>query len=372
MLKILIGDLFESKTHTLVNTVNCVGVMGKGIAQAFKKHYPQMFAEYVELCKTKKVHVGVPYLYKDFSGNSIINFPTKDHWRSPSKLENITNGLDIFIKKYKEWNVKSVAFPPLGCGNGGLDWEMVGPVMYNKLKELDIDIEIYAPYGTPNKELKEEFLSQEIMNNNSMTNFVRKKIKFEWVALLEIINQLQKQPYANPVGRTIFQKICYIFTEQNVDTEFHFKQGSYGPFSPDIKNALGILANANLLKEYQLGKMTVISTGPEFETYKNKYTEELKQLNKKIMKTVDLFSRIKSTEQAEEVTTILYSARKLKNEINRSKVSEQDIFDFILKWKKLWSNEEKQKKIAGSIRNLEMLGWLKLQYSESLNNQYLE
>ena len=94
MVTVLIGDLFESGAQTLVNTVNCVGVMGKGIALAFKKKFPDMFGDYAERCNRGNVRVGMPYLYRRMYETWILNFPTKDHWRSVSKLSNIEHGLE--------------------------------------------------------------------------------------------------------------------------------------------------------------------------------------------------------------------------------------------------------------------------------------
>ena len=158
-MKVLIGNIFDSTMQTLVNTVNCVGVMGKGLALEFKRRFPDMFKEYVKLCEQKQVRPGQPYLYQDFLGTSILNFPTKDHWRSPSKLEYIINGLDWFVEKYKSYGITSIAFPPLGCGNGGLSWETVSPIMYEKLSQLPIKIEIYAPYGTKPEYISTAFLT---------------------------------------------------------------------------------------------------------------------------------------------------------------------------------------------------------------------
>lgn len=366
MINVLIGDLFETSAKTIVNTVNCVGVMGKGIAQAFKKRYPEMFNDYARRCQLGQVEPGVPYLYADMLGASILNFPTKKHWRSPSRLDDVIRGLDIFAEKYKEWGIESIAFPPLGCGNGGLEWAVVGPLMYQRLSAMELSVEIYAPYGTPKHQLTEEFLSQAVNTESFVKGHKQRKLNAPLVALLEVVNRLQDQPYANPVGRTIFQKISYIFTEQGVDTGFHFKQGSYGPFSAEVKEALSVFANANLIQEQQLGRMTALRIGPEYESTKARFTDQFPPMEKKINKTVDLFSRIKSTAQAEEVTTVLYAARKLKKGSKDESVSERDIYDYIFNWKKAWSEAEKQASIASTIRNLEMLGWLRLQYSDSL------
>lgn len=145
MLTALSGDLFTSRAQTLVNAVNCVGVMGKGIALEFKKRYPAMFEDYVARCKLNRVRLGEPYLFRDLGGAMIINFPTKGHWRSPSRLQDIDEGLEYFVKHAVDWGVTSVAFPPLGCGNGGLKWAEVEPLIYRKLRGLPMEIEIYAP-----------------------------------------------------------------------------------------------------------------------------------------------------------------------------------------------------------------------------------
>ena len=107
------GNIFDSHTHVIVNTVNCKGVMGKGLALAFKQRYPEMVPVYQQECKTGKLRIGRPSLYKA-STPWILNFPTKDHWRPPSKLEYLEKGLEYFIKHYKKAGIQSIAFPKLG------------------------------------------------------------------------------------------------------------------------------------------------------------------------------------------------------------------------------------------------------------------
>ena len=139
------GNLFDSDAQTLVNAVNCVGVMGKGIAAAFKTRYPAMFEDYAARCKRGEVVPGKPCPFVDPSGIIVLSFPTKDHWRGASRLSWVTTGLDHFAAHYKEWGIRSIAFPALGCGAGGLDWGEVKPVMIEKLGGLDLDLEIYEP-----------------------------------------------------------------------------------------------------------------------------------------------------------------------------------------------------------------------------------
>ena len=158
MIAVVKGDLFKSNAQTLVNTVNCVGVMGKGIALGFKRRFPEMYEDYVRRCEAREVKLGEPYLYRSLLPPWVLNFPTKDHWRSVARLADITAGLDCLATNYQDWGIESLAVPPLGCGEGQLDWRVVGRTLYRRLAELDIDVELYAPFDTPDAELKPDFL----------------------------------------------------------------------------------------------------------------------------------------------------------------------------------------------------------------------
>lgn len=135
-------DLFSSPAQTLVNTVNCVGVMGKGIAKEFKKREPDMFVAYKKICDEKRLTPGNLWLWRGES-NLILNFPTKIHWKSPSKIEWIEAGLKKFVTSYEKAGIKEISFPRLGCGNGGLDWDEVRPLMERYLAPLPIHIYIH-------------------------------------------------------------------------------------------------------------------------------------------------------------------------------------------------------------------------------------
>lgn len=365
MFRALIGDLFESRAKTLVNTVNCVGVMGKGVAEQFKLRFPAMFEDYKSRTDRKAVRLGEPYLYRDQSGVQIVNFPTKDHWRSPSRLTDIERGLDYLAAHAAEWGIVSIALPPLGCGNGGLEWSEVGPLIYRKLHGLPIDVEVYAPYGTPKQQLTAEFLSAPSQMSLEGKGRKHKPLKPEWIVLMEVLRELEAQPYANPVGRTIFQKISYVLTEMGVPTGFQFAKGSYGPFSGDVKLALHDFANRNWMHEQQLGRMIALRVTPQYAKERTQFKEQIDRYQKKIDKAVDLFSRIKSTEQAEEVMTVFFAARQLKQSKHNGELAEKDLQDYILDWKKSWRTDDKKESVASAIRNLILLGWLQLKISEA-------
>jgi len=364
--KALIGDMFNSNAQTLVNTVNCVGVMGKGVALKFKERFPEMFNDYVRRCEQKAVKLGEPYVYDDRSGVKIINFPTKDHWRSPSRLRDIEHGLDFLVQHHSDWNITSMSMPPLGCGNGGLEWSEVGPLIYWKLHGLPLDIEVYAPYGTPMTELTTEFLAAPAQMSIDGKGRKHEKMMPGWVTVVEVLKELEDQPYAPPVGRTIFQKICYVLTEMGVPTGFEFGKGSYGPFSADVKPALQDFANRNWVQEATLGRMVALRVGAQFEKERSKFLREIEEHRKKIDMTVDLFSRIKDTEQAEEVVTVLFASRQLKKGDRAAEIEERQIYDYILEWKKTWNKPEKKEAVASAIRNLALLGWIRVRASESM------
>jgi O-acetyl-ADP-ribose deacetylase (regulator of RNase III) len=158
---ITIGDLFKTHKQTIINTINCKGVMGAGIALRCKELYPEVYRDYVQRCAQNLVHPGEPYLYQRDRLPWVLNFPTKDHWRNPSKIEYISDGLRYLEEHYQAWGITSLATPALGCGNGGLHWAQVGPLMFHYFSRFGIPIEIYAPNGTPPEQRSEDYLRNQ-------------------------------------------------------------------------------------------------------------------------------------------------------------------------------------------------------------------
>ena len=149
MLKFVSGNLLESNAEAIVNAVNTVGVMGKGIALQFKQLFPFNFKEYKKACDMKSLKPGVMLVVKDHhptkGAKTIINFPTKVHWKSPSKMEYVEDGLKELVKVIRESELESVAVPALGCGNGGLKWEEVKKMIELYLSEVDAEVLVYEP-----------------------------------------------------------------------------------------------------------------------------------------------------------------------------------------------------------------------------------
>lgn len=153
MIKYRAGDILKAETEALVNTVNCVGVMGRGIALQFKNAYPENYDAYVKACKTGNVNPGQPFVFDlgaDVHPRYIVNFPTKRHCRNPSKIEDIQSGLEALTAIIQNLNIRSISIPPLGCGLGGLDWAVVLPMIQSAMEPLvDLRVAIYEPAGSP-------------------------------------------------------------------------------------------------------------------------------------------------------------------------------------------------------------------------------
>ncbi|MBN2269770.1 MAG: macro domain-containing protein [Sedimentisphaerales bacterium] len=365
MITVYIGDIFESKAQTLVNTVNCVGVMGKGIALAFKTRFPDMYDDYVRRCKDSKVKLGEPYLYKRLTPPWILNFPTKDHWRSVSHLEDIVAGLGYLENHYRESGIISLAVPPLGCGQGQLEWRVVGPTLYRHLKELDIQVDLYAPFGTPHEELKPAFLDDTRENQNAASQQGPcYRVTPAWIALVEILYELENEPYHRPVGRTTFQKIAYFATESGIPTGLHYRRGSFGPYAVDVKRHVTALVNNGLIREERLGRMFAVRVGRTFEDARRAYADMLDAWRDRLAKIADLFMRM-DTPQAEIAATVHFAAKELRQR-GEAEINEVDILTEVMEWKQRRRPPLEEKEVALAIRNLNMLSWIGAKVSDDL------
>lgn len=222
MLKYYCGTVFNTKAKTLVNTVNCFGVMGAGIALEFKLRYPEMFKKYEEMCVNGEYKVGRPKLHK-LDNIDILNFPTKNHWRAPSKMEWIEEGLEYFSNNYKKASITSIAFPKLGTNNGGLEWEKVKTVMEEYLSQLD-DIEIIICLD----ELKDaEGIEKKMVDDINSLEFEKIKKEFklnkkqsEVIERALPINRFWKISTLEGVGEKTYEKIFnYFYNKYNVEED---------------------------------------------------------------------------------------------------------------------------------------------------------
>lgn len=153
MIEFRTGDILKADAEALVNTVNCVGIMGRGIALQFKNAFPDNFKAYAAACAREEVRPGRMFVFETgYVGNPkyIINFPTKRHWRTKSELSYIEDGLAALIEEVRWRGIRSIAVPPLGCGNGGLEWSEVEPLIRRAFEAVsDVRVLVYEPNGPP-------------------------------------------------------------------------------------------------------------------------------------------------------------------------------------------------------------------------------
>jgi O-acetyl-ADP-ribose deacetylase (regulator of RNase III) len=164
MIEIVKGDFFDYDADIRVNTVNCVGIMGAGVALLFKRKFPDMYDEYVKECKQGRLKIGLPHVWKDSktlkTSVTIINFPTKDHWKNPSEYEFVEKGL-LWLRQYlAEKGKVTITLPALGCGHGGLKWERVKEMIFEKLDNLDAKVLLFEPTSSVKKEISSETLAE--------------------------------------------------------------------------------------------------------------------------------------------------------------------------------------------------------------------
>jgi uncharacterized protein YwgA/O-acetyl-ADP-ribose deacetylase (regulator of RNase III) len=368
MIQVLVGNIFDSPAQTLVNTINCVGVMGKGLALEFKNRFPDMFFDYEQRCKNRELRLGRPYLYKSLFPPYVLLFPTKDHWRSVSSLEAIERGLQYVKAHYKDWGITSLAVPPLGCGLGELDWRIVGPTLYRQLRDLEIPVELYAPFGTPHKELTPEFLlEQSSAQRNEGFGGNGSRIDSGLVAVVEVVRRIEESPYHWPMGRTMFQKLAYFATELGLQTGLKHVRASFGPFAPDLKAKLTRLLNNGLIVEKRKGKAFVVEVGKTYADATKVFEKELVEAESSIERLTDLFSRLNSN--TAEIAATVHFARKTMKTKAGDPPSEEDVLKEVLEWKRRHRPPYDSDEVAGAIRQLAILGWLQVRPSTRISKQ---
>lgn len=219
------GDLFAAGTEALVNTVNCVGIMGRGIALQFKKAYPLNFREYEAACKAGEVQPGQMFVHETgkFTPRFIINFPTKRHWKGNSRIEDVETGLIALAEVITSRGIKSIAIPPLGAGLGGLDWDDVLPRIKSALQDIpNLEVVIYEPKGAP-----EKVMFKDVPN---MT---------EGRASLVILMQRYLKGLLDPFVTLIeAQKLMYFMQIAGQPLNLEYEKGRYGPYAKKLSHVL--------------------------------------------------------------------------------------------------------------------------------------
>jgi len=238
------GDLLSEDAEAIVNTVNCVGVMGRGIALQFKKKFPENFKVYAAACKKDEIIPGKMFVYQTGSlmnPKYVINFPTKRHWRGASRMEDIENGLHDLVNVIRDLKIQSIAVPPLGAGLGGLDWNKVRVRIENLLSELrDVDVVVFEPKGAPG--------ATEMVKNKKVPKMTPGR-----AALVELIKRYLSGLLDPFITLLEVHKLMYFLQESGEKLQLRYVKAPYGPYAENLRHVLNVI-EGHLISGYADGE----------------------------------------------------------------------------------------------------------------------
>ena len=229
MIELVKGNIVQDDAEALVNTVNCVGVMGRGIALQFKKAFPANYSKYKAFCDTGKMQPGVMFVYdlhRLHSPRYIINFPTKRHWKGESRLDDIALGLKTLAEEIRRLQIKSIAIPPLGCGLGGLDWAIVRPMIVDALQSLpEVRVLLHEPGGAPPSERMTRAPVVPVMTEGR-------------AALFGLMRQYLTAVMEPAITLLEVHKLMYFMQEAGEPLRLRYSKASYGPYAENLRHVL--------------------------------------------------------------------------------------------------------------------------------------
>ena len=325
------GDILREDVEAIVNTVNCVGIMGRGLALQFKNKFPQNFKEYQLACTNKEVQLGKMFVHQTgqlINPKYIINFPTKGHWKQNSKIEDISNGLDDLITIIEKYSIKSIAIPPLGSGLGGLDWNQVKKLIEEKLKNINCTIILFEP------------LEQKI--EKSITKEIHKMTagRAALIGLMDRYLQGLMDPFISLIE---VHKLMYFMQESGEELRLKYKKAQFGPYADNLRHVLNTI-EGHFISGYEDGgdaPTKQLKLIPKAVEDAKNYLTNKKNTNENFVKVAKLVDGFETPFGLELLSTVHWI---VKNE-NASNLEE--VISKIYNWnerKKQFS--EKQIKIA--------------------------
>jgi O-acetyl-ADP-ribose deacetylase (regulator of RNase III) len=229
MIELTQGDILQADAEALVNTVNCVGIMGRGVALQFRKAFPANYKAYKSACDAEQVQPGkmfVHELFRLYNPRLIINFPTKRHWRGDSRIEDIQAGLIDLVKVIQKYQIHSIAIPPLGCGLGGLDWNVVRPAIIQAFANLpDVKVLLFEPIGAP--------LASVMVKQQEVPNMTAGR-----AALLGLMRRYLSAVMDPTITLIEIHKLMYFMQSAGEALKLRYTKGSYGPYAENLRHVL--------------------------------------------------------------------------------------------------------------------------------------
>lgn len=232
MLELRHGDILKIDAEAVVNTVNCVGIMGRGIALQFRKEFPENYEEYRKICDRGELKPGKMFVYdlhRLVYPRFVVNFPTKRHWKEQSRIEYIETGLKALVGEVQRLGIRSIAIPPLGCGLGGLNWNIVRPMIEKSFSGLtDVQVFLFEPAGAPPapEMTKEKKVPHMTTGRAALLGLMHRylgAVMDPYVSLLEI------------------HKLMYFMQESGEGLQLRFQKGLYGPYAENLRHVLSLI-----------------------------------------------------------------------------------------------------------------------------------
>ena len=351
MIEYKTGDLFAEDVEALVNSVNCVGVMGRGIALQFKNSFPDNYKKYVAACKRQEVRPGHMFVFVTHqlaNPRYIINFPTKRHWRGKSRLEDIESGLRALVQEIRERGIRSIAIPALGSDLGGLEWTQVRQRIEVALREYeDIKVVVFPPGSAP--------ADGRGNRSNEVPSMTPGR-----AALICLIHQYYIGLLDPFITLLELHKLMYFMQETGEPLRLNFKQGPFGPYAENLRHVLKAV-EGHFVQGYADGgdapnKRLELVEG-SFEAAQS-FLHNVPASHEHFRKVVDLVSGYESSFGLELLATVHWVASQ------QTYTSEQAVVDRVYAW-----NERKQqfsqRQIGQALRVLEEQGWLATTDEES-------
>ncbi|WP_152055235.1 type II toxin-antitoxin system antitoxin DNA ADP-ribosyl glycohydrolase DarG [Aliarcobacter butzleri] len=336
------GDILREDVEAIVNTVNCVGIMGRGLALQFKNKFPQNFKEYQLACTNKEVQLGKMFVHQTgqlINPKYIINFPTKGHWKQNSKIEDISNGLDDLITIIEKYSIKSIAIPPLGSGLGGLDWNQVKKLIEEKLKNINCTIILFEP------------LEQKI--EKSITKEIPKMTAGR-AALIGLMDRYLKGLMDPFISLIEVHKLMYFMQESGEELRLKYKKAQFGPYADNLRHVLNTI-EGHFISGYEDGgdaPTKQLKLIPKAVEDAKNYLTNKKNTNENFVKVAKLVDGFETPFGLELLSTVHWI---VKNE-NASNLEE--VISKIYNWnerKKQFSRKQIQIALDTLVKN----DWLK-------------
>lgn len=336
------GDILREDVEAIVNTVNCVGIMGRGLALQFKNKFPQNFKEYQLACTNKEVQLGKMFVHQTgqlINPKYIINFPTKGHWKQNSKIEDISNGLDDLITIIEKYSIKSIAIPPLGSGLGGLDWNQVKKLIEEKLKNINCTVILFEP------------LEQKI--EKSITKEIPKMTAGR-AALIGLMDRYLKGLMDPFISLIEVHKLMYFMQESGEELRLKYKKAQFGPYADNLRHVLNTI-EGHFISGYEDGgdaPTKQLKLIPKAVEDAKNYLTNKKNTNENFVKVAKLVDGFETPFGLELLSTVHWV---VKNE-NASNLEE--VISKIYNWnerKKQFSRKQIQIALDTLVKN----DWLK-------------